>query len=398
MTHHLFPTPPTHPLERLHVYDGLMMNADRWLVAQKYHRDRQNIHYQSLHQPGIVCGLGINVKPPNATPDRCRGRLLEIQPGIAIDMAGNLMIVDKPITYPIATEAPAVGLLTVYLSISYVEPENPSHQQPEPTVREWFRFDETTMPPTEEKVELCRVQLQPGTIALERSKDVFLPQINQLDLRYRRPAQAKPQAFVRVAQVEDRSTQGWNNHVQENFSYLLQALPALYPSMQGSVGVIKSIDLQTPTALQSIDLIYLTGWQILNLDPQDFKPLKDYLKIGGSILIEVPDIGIDLEGVKQAVVRELDTSLQPWQDFDQNSTLHSLRTQPFLFAALPVYQQPIRVWAKGGVILAAGELSAAWGLGDGISLSREAIRTAQEFGINLLLFAWRRKQLTQLSR
>jgi fatty acid desaturase len=35
-----------------------LMNADRWRRAHEYHHERQNIHYQSLNQPGIVCGWG----------------------------------------------------------------------------------------------------------------------------------------------------------------------------------------------------------------------------------------------------------------------------------------------------------------------------------------------------
>jgi hypothetical protein len=46
--------------------------------------------------------------------------------------------------------------------------------------------------------------------------------------------------------------------------------------------------------------------------------------------------------------------------------------------------------------LIMGELSAAWGLDEELSLPRSDIRTAQELGINILHFAWHRRQLTQL--
>jgi hypothetical protein len=70
-----------------------------------------------------------------------------------------------------------------------------------------------------------------------------------------------------------------------------------------------------------------------------------------------------------------------------------------LFAALPSFnQQPIHLLYGGGIVLVLGDLCAAWGLDEQLSLSRENIRTAQELGINILHFAWRRRQLTQLSR
>ena len=58
MVSNFFPPPSINSLERLLVRDGLMLNAERWRRSQEYHRQRQNIHYQSLNQPGII---GVNV-------------------------------------------------------------------------------------------------------------------------------------------------------------------------------------------------------------------------------------------------------------------------------------------------------------------------------------------------
>ncbi|MFO0171561.1 MAG: hypothetical protein ACK51W_03605 [Aphanizomenon sp.] len=49
-----------------------------------------------------------------------------------------------------------------------------------------------------------------------------------------------------------------------------------------------------------------------------------------------------------------------------------------------------------GIIVVIGNLSSAWGLNGNLSLSRETIRSAQEMGMNILHFAWRRRELTQL--
>jgi hypothetical protein len=70
-----------------------------------------------------------------------------------------------------------------------------------------------------------------------------------------------------------------------------------------------------------------------------------------------------------------------------------------LFAALPtINYQPIQILVGGGIIVTIGNLSSAWGLDEELSYSRETIRTAQEMGINILHFAWRRRQLTQLQQ
>jgi hypothetical protein len=86
-------------------------------------------------------------------------------------------------------------------------------------------------------------------------------------------------------------------------------------------------------------------------------------------------------------------SLESLERLNRN---HPLRTQPFLFSALPtIEEQPTQILMGGGIIFAIGNLSSAWGLDEELSLPRETIRTAQEMGINILHFAWRRRQMMQ---
>jgi Domain of unknown function (DUF4159) len=406
MTHQSFPTPPIDPFELLHIYDGLMMNRKRWLLAHDYHRRRQNVHYQSLNQPGIVCGLGVRlIDPPTEVSAQFRDRRwLEIQPGIAIDVEGNPIVVDDAIDrkYRIRTETPVTGTLTVYLVVSYVEPDNPERQQNTEVLREWFRFDERTHPPSAKEIELCRIKLQPGTVKLENPTDVLFPEFNQLDLRYRIQAQARPQAVVKVAQMKQKETDDWYNtarqnlsdRYRENLSFLIQSVAALYPQLQAETE-IGQVSLQTPKSVAPYDLLYLADWQIVELDEAEIYTLKTYLKTGGIILMDSPTNNESLvDRIDEIVTQELETDLQSWQELSRN---HPLRTQPFLFASLPnINQSPIQLWQGGGIILVTGDLSNAWGLDDELSLNRNDIRTAQELGINFLHFALRRRQMVQL--
>jgi hypothetical protein len=63
-----------------------------------------------------------------------------------------------------------------------------------------------------------------------------------------------------------------------------------------------------------------------------------------------------------------------------------------------VGEEPIQLLVGGGIILIVGDLSAGWGIDELRSLPRETIRTAQEMGINLLHYAWRRRQMLQLQQ
>lgn len=405
MTHQSFPPPPINPFERLHVYDGLMMNSKRWLLAHEYHRRRQNVHYQSLNQPGIVWGLGVRlIDPPGEAPAQFRdGRWVEIQPGIAIDVEGNPIIVDAAIDrkFRIATAAPLTGSLTVYLVVSYVDPYNPERQQNSELLREWIRFDERTDPPEDYQVELCRIELQPGIVKLEKPSDVLFPNGNQLDLRYRMQAKARPEAVVRVAQMKQKETDYDNgrkklsNKIEETLSYLIQSAAALYPCLQGETEIGK-VNLQTARTVAAYDLLYLADSQVVAFEEEEVETLRSYLRTGGIVLIDSPSYNEDFADIiiNDIIKDELEIDLENWQEIKRE---HPLRSQPFLFGALPnIDGGKIELWSGGGVILVRGALSSAWGLDEEFLRDRNEIRTAQELGINIIHFAWRRRQMTQL--
>ena len=395
MTHQLFPTPSIVPLQRLHVYDSLMMNADRWHLAQTYQRRRQNVHYQSLNQPGIVCGLGIClIEPPESADVRFRDRRwIEIQPGIAIDLEGNVIVVDATIDrrFRIAVKSPSSGSLTVYVVVSYREPEAlDSHQHLE-TLTEQFRFDQKTDPPAPHEVELCRIQLKPGIVELANPINVLLPQANQLDLRYRVQAQSRPQAIVSMAQVKPHYLGQENDRTPENLSFLMQSVASLYPALKG-ISEIQQVALTSSDPLTP-DVLYLTDSQAIGLDDHELERLQQYLETGGVLLVEAAtDSQITIDDVINLLSDSLETSLQR-QTANRDCPL---RISPFLFAALPSTETPIQLWQGGGIILVQGDLSASWGLNDSLDRSRNDLRSAQEFGVNILHFAWNRRRLTQL--
>ena len=455
----LFPPPPIKPLERVQVHDGLLMNAERWRRAHDYHHKRQNIHYQSLNQPGIVCGLGVKLIPaPTEVPSQYRdGRWLQIQPGIAIDLIGNPIVVPEPIEFRIASVSQTQDSLTVYLVVSYVDPEKLRRKEQREIVQETFRIDEKTSPPGELEVELCRIILSSDAVQLQNPTDVFYPGFNNLDLRYRNQARSRPQAVVRVAQINP--SQAAESQSLSNLSYLLQSVAALYPALEGADEVgqvsLQSGDKGDKTKLSDYDLFYLSYQQSKFLRERQWETLRQYLEAGGVLLVEASTEGTDIkelmavqQELKKAIAnldltanganpgyqnaaeeaelsairqdletelaavktnleekisdisqffkdfaQKLGTSLEPLERLNRN---YPLRTQPFLFAALPtINEQPIQILTGGGIIVVIGNLSAAWGLDEKPYLPRETIRTAQEMGINILHFAWRRRQLTQ---
>jgi hypothetical protein len=387
------PSNNLHPLKRLRVYDGLMMNADRWQKEHQYHRQRQNIHFQSLNQPGIVYGLGVKkIEAPKEVSAQFRLQpWLKIQPGIAIDWEGNPIIVPNAINFPLNLPKTATEeTLIIYLVVSYRDPEKLSSKTTGDTLQETFRIDQKTNVPAKEEVELCRVKWQPGSSEITIPQDVLFPQLNELDLRYRNQAKSRPQAIVSIGAVNSIS-----KRTQENLSSLMNSVATLFSFFKGNTEVGLTL-LKNEEAIKNYDLFYLSSDDIKILDEKDAISLNKYLETGGVIFIEVSSISEKIDDIAEIVTQKLNVNFSSWQKSINRD--HPLRNQPFLFAALPeIKQYPIELWHNGGgIILTEGGLSSAWGFDEELFLSRNDIRTSQEFGINLLHFAWSRRQLQQL--
>lgn len=405
------------PLQRLHVYDGLMMNARRWRLTDDYHRKRQNLQYQALNQPGIVCGLGVRlIDAPEETEARFRDRRwLEIQPGFAIDAVGNPIIVDPitPRTFRIYPTPRSGESLIVYVVVSYSEPTEPAVPNVE-LLREWFRFDQITHPPDGRQIELCRIHLK-GTVELAPPANLFFPQVNQLDLRYRQQAKARPHTIVRVAQLKpigfdessDLSLYDFYQRSLENLSALVAAIASLHPAWEGDLAV-PQLPTTDPT-IAHYDLLYLADASaLLQVSSAELVALKRYLQTGGLLLLErrfetdrsVAEILAHCEQIlpdtKNFAETQTTTNRPEFATWDDLPRQHPLSRSPFLFGLLPtIGNQSLQLYTCGGIVLLDGSLSAAWGLAENPFLDRAEIRTAQEFGLNLLHYALSRRQMTQ---
>ncbi|MGD1912342.1 MAG: DUF4159 domain-containing protein [Rivularia sp. (in: cyanobacteria)] len=298
---HPFPPPSIQPFDRLQAADGLLINAERWSKAHNYHRQRQNTHYQCLNQPGIVCGLGVrDIPPPSKVQAKYRdGRWVQIQPGIAIDLAGNLIVVPTAYDFPIELEVANTEPILVYLTVSYVDPEDLRQasglsRNSRETVREAYRFDQRNSALEISEIEIARILLQPGQNNITQPSDIFFPGYNNIDLRYRRKAQARPQAIVRIAQVNHSDEECARNFF--NLSYFLQSIEPLYPYLRG-LDEPGQVALTKKKNIQEYDLLYLTGQKKLSISSIEFESLKNYLNTGGTLLIDAPS---NAEGLIQS--------------------------------------------------------------------------------------------------
>ena len=386
------PSPPINPFERLNATNGLLIDAEKWHKVQEYHRQRQNFHYQSLHQPGIVFGLGVKVIAADSEvpPVYKDGRGIQVQPGIAIDLQGNPIIVPQAQNLHI-DKHPQSEAFTVYIVVEYRDPLDLDVSSTLETLEEKFRFDVKVRPPDDLEIEVCRIIFSAERkIEISPANNILRPSYNNLDFRYRPLATLRPKETVKVAQLRhiDRA---WGEN-SANLDCLLKAIDGLYPQLQPDRAV-GSIAISDPK-LQEYDLLYLTGRNSAVEDSRDIATLQQYLATGGVLLIDGLTEASDFQASALELTKKLGYALKPL------SKTNNLRRQPFLFAAFPrsLNKQPLQIECDRGVIMVYGNLASLWGLDEELSLSRERIRSGQELGINILHYAWQHRYFSQLQQ
>jgi hypothetical protein len=80
------------PLERVNFFAGKLLTADDLAQEQTYHLDRHRRHNRFCHGWGVVAGLSVSITDDST---------LTVEPGIAIDCAGNELAVVECMRVPL---------------------------------------------------------------------------------------------------------------------------------------------------------------------------------------------------------------------------------------------------------------------------------------------------------
>lgn len=229
----LIDEPFNKPLKSFHATDGIVLDAELWNLTQDYHQRRQNLHHQTFYKPGIVCGFGIKLRSSSK---------VEIQPGIAIDLYGNPIILTETKQHTVVSEVnntdkPIYKLIYIeHREKKRNDGDNSDGKSPQ-IVEGVCMLGVQTNELKEHQLELCRIKLEPKEqVNLKPTRKIFEPESNTLDFRFRQQAAIRAEKIVRIAQLQhDKQTE--LNYLK----YLQEATTALYPQLD----VIETIDSVT---------------------------------------------------------------------------------------------------------------------------------------------------------
>jgi Domain of unknown function (DUF4159) len=378
------------PTKRIEPVDGLAVTAAIWKEAHDYHRAQFQFHNLLSHGPGIVAGLNVVASdPPDST--------VYIMPGMAIDPNGETIIVTEPVAYDVGT---ASGFL--YLLISYDQSQPRASGGPEEPhfVHAEFGIEVRPGLPDAPCMELARFKRESRESPLLNAQDPEHPGPNEIDLRFRRSqnttlAEVVPRAAVSVAVCYASGHETDVRHGR-GVTYLTRALRSSHPG-----GVDAWVDLGVPLAadLEKYALVYLVGDGTFQLGRDEMNALYTYLQGGGTLFFESCRQGSGHDSLPadtsfSDLLASFGISCQELQTGD------SLLVEPYLFGAPPPGWETegtpkvlLGTAGTGQVIWSMCDYGCLWqGERRGRAASRDEIRTAVEWGTNLIIYALKQHQ------
>jgi hypothetical protein len=366
------------PNQRIKPEDGMAVTASAWEAAHEYHRQRLRFHDLLRHGPGILTGLGVIASdPPDST--------VYILPGVAADPCGETIVLTEPQAYDIGSAGGLVYLLLTYEeSIPGVEP---GHEDEPIFVDCQFGIEATSILPDDPYVELARILRKGADTPLTDASDALHPAPNEIDLRYRPEMSVSPLASVSIAVSY---TGGVSSRAHgRGVDHLARAL-----RQSGYRAAVDDGVLLTAT-LDHYTLLYLVGQEAFQLGRDEMLALHAYLEGGGCVLFE--SCRHDAAGADPPADGSiLDLLASMGVELKELHANHDLLLKPHLFAAPPPgfeTEGTPGVQVGNGVIFSTCDYGCLWGgrRRDRVA-SREEIRSAMEWGSNIIAFAVRRHQ------
>lgn len=387
-------------LKRVNPFEGLVIDTDIWRDAHEYHRDQQRLHLLAFHHVGIVGGLEVAAsKPPDLS--------VMIQPGIAVDPEGNIIIVPKSQRYRIQT--PEKG--TVYLIIQFREVPSAPYQPAEtgqPTrILEAYRIQEREKLPSEPHLELARITFDPADEAIRNAKNPSQPGNNEINLTFRKeampvslPSLEKPPVENKVGLQVEEATSRPPITITIGHAVLGEASQDLHIS--GLKNLIREINRQDSFKVKleeniSLDkkinpnaLIYLTGNGHFELTAKQQSTLGSLLGGGGVIFGEGCAEGQRESASKGAkefglAFNQLANQLNCKLEVVQRN--HPLLSAYYVFSEVPPGAEPVMLLEGGHMVYSAGDYGCAWQGGhQDQPVPRDIIRSSFEIGTNITAY------------
>jgi hypothetical protein len=354
------------PQQRIKPYDGMAITAEVWDTAHDYHRQAQAAHNLYFHGAGILAGLQVVASDP-------ADNIVIILPGMAVDSQGQVIVLKEPVAYDLGEEIEG----PLYLLISNRErlldsKDTESSDHPAYARDEYLIFARSSFPNTP-VVELARFTRKTKKSAIQDAVLKGHPQINEIDLRYRRHIEVLPETLLNIG-VTYVGEVAHKNHGKG-----LAKLTHFFRKTMNYQLIVED-DLPFNPNILNYPLLYVVGEGDLKFTAARVKGLKGYVDQGGILLVESCDETADKAFMD--LFEKIDLKPEPLV------SQHVLFSLPNIFAALPRgYKEQGEMYAVPGLLYSTRQYGRLWNGETAEQVAtREEIRSSIEWAENMFTY------------
>ena len=378
------------PITGIKPFNELPVDAEIWREAHDHHHLHRQLHGIAAHRPGIVFGLEV-------VASQTKGNSVVVAPGVGVDEDGQTVVLSEAVPFTLEERG------QIYITLSFLRTADRNSAVTVGGGQQYFRTVEgrdvkaTKELPATAYLELARIYRTSATAAVKDAKNPFDPGNDELSLLNRRVA--FPHCYADVAVGE--------------LSYVPKNSPTAWkPNRAGLVNLLREgngrgfhvdfsgpINLRAQNTAQEPALLYVAGKEGFQaLADAEIEGLRRFLASGGLLWGEASGGSEDFGTSFQDLAGKLGATLKPI------GKAHPLLSAHHMFSAPPPGAQEkgaVTGDAEAGVFFSTFDYGGAW-QGEvakaDASNARDHIRTAQEFGLNIIAYAANRRRLRELAR
>lgn len=365
-------------------FDDMPVNAFVWREAHSQHNIHRRLHATASHRPGIVWGLEVFVSPRER-------QCVVVAPGIAIDSNGQTLLLSEPVKLIVE---PANQ---VFIVIEYEEAFDASSAVRVPGGERHYRFVEgrrilvTSELPAERCLELARIYRSRSDQLILNPINPLEPKEDELNFLYRKatfPLCHGEGGIGQLVFLPKGEQARWDSNSNAICRLIREANCLGFNVHYGGVCGMSQ------AASDDLLVLYAAGKaDFIALSLSDTAWLANFLNSGGTLLVETMADSTEFRRSFFELVAILGASLKPVER--GNNLLSSYH----FFSAPPHGGQSSGEFMadlERGILFSTFDYGGAWkGEGDEV-LGRERIRSAYEFGFNIISWAAQRKRAFQL--
>lgn len=371
-------------------FNELPIDADVWREAHGQHNSHRALHATGAHRPGIVMGLEVIV---SAKQDKT----VVVAPGYAIDSEGRTLLLSEPASFVLEEKG------QVYITIAYEDNYDSRSAITVGGGKKYFRLVEgrqvvaTKELPKTPYIELARVDRSGKDKSVKEAKNPFDPAEDELNLLYR--VLAFPHCYAdglvgELCFLPTADPGAWKPNRAGLYNMIREA-----NGLGFHLGFDGLFNLRTAGTGPEPFMLYVScegDFQALN--KEQLEGLRRYLDAGGTLFAEASKGSEGFVKSFAEIAKSAGATLKPIPK--DASLMHSHH----MFSSAPPGgsdKGTLTGDLEKGVILSTHDYGGAWqgnlpkADDEG---SRDRIRRAIEFGLNVVAFAAQRKRRAELSR